>query len=190
MSESECLEYIRKCGVTIPDDNADGATWAGFVKYTIQQVEENPYCTFAYSYSLSYRLAEEIRTVVNNYYGISAVYNTASDALQQANARHVLQYSEPLGSWKSEYYNYNCYSYSIEVTDEWYDPGDISGITAANEDYMALSFTEQIRRIKADLTAHGYHCISDTPTCPGYHLKDEGFHVICYRTTVGSDTET
>lgn len=186
MSESECLEYIRKCGVTIPDDNADGTTWAGFVKYTIQQVEDDPYCTFSYSYSLSYRFAEEIRMAVNNYYGISAVYNKASDALQQANARFVLQYSDPLGSWQSEYYNYRCYSYSINAIDKWYDPGEIAGITAANEDILALSFEEQIRRVKADLAALGFHCISETTICPGYYLKGEGFQAICYRTTVGN----
>lgn len=189
MSESECLEYIRQSGVMIPDDNANGTTWAGFVKYTIQQVEADPYCVFSYNYSLSNHFAEEIRTVVNNYYGISAVYNIASDSLQRVNTRHALQYSSSLGSWKSEYYNYRCYSYSIGITMNENDPGKIAGITAGNEDILALSFTEQIRRIKADLTALGHHCISDTATCPGYYLKNEGFSVIAYRVTANNASQ-
>ena len=51
---------------------------------------------------------------------------------------------------------------------------------------MALSFTEQVRRIKADMAYLGYHCISDTTICPGYYLIDEGYNSLIKKLNVSN----
>ena len=179
MSDLECLNFIKDCGVDIPDDYEDETIWAPFVKQTILQVEENPHCIFLYSYTVTERFAEDIREVVNNYYCITT--NTLSTlSAQTNNSRYVLEKSTPIGTWSAVYINYNCYAYGVEHTNDRYNPGEIYDML----DYtFSLSNSDQANfdLIRMDLLYLGYHCIVFNPNNISYSKWYDGYRTICYR---------
>ena len=180
MSEMECFEFIKAQGVEIPNDYEDETTWAPFVKQTILQVENNPYCVFLYSYRVTENFAENIRTVVNDYYGITTEPHLSLQSSQMSRSNYVLQRSTPIGNWSEEYRNYNCYAYAVEYTNDKYTPGEIYNLS---DDEFRLNNTlaANYELIRMDLLYLGYHCISLNPTNISYNKWNNGYRAICYR---------
>ena len=180
MSEMECFEFIKAQGVEIPSDYEDETIWAPFVKQTILQVEYDPYCVFLYSYTVTENFAENIRTIVNDYYGVAPESPLSLQSSQTPNSRYVLQNSTPIGSWNAEYRNYNCYAYAVECIDDKYNPGEILDFMSGT---FSLSNSDQANfdTIRMDLLYLGYHCIVLNPTNISYNKWNDGFRAICYR---------
>ena len=71
MSENECIEFVKKSGIEIPEDFAQ-QDWLGeFIKEAICAVENDPNYEFVYSYTVSLDFYNAIKNAVNNYYGIN-----------------------------------------------------------------------------------------------------------------------
>lgn len=144
----------------------------------IHQVEDDPYYVFAYDYTVTEQFAEDIKTVVNAYYGISPLQYESSQII---NTRYTLQDSVPIGSWNPRFRQYNCYSYALGITTTVYDPGEIVYGIGNSPLSLSSDMDDQVRLIVADLEYLGYHCISESLHCPNYAIMSDGFRAICYR---------
>ena len=131
MTEQECLDFIKECGVMLPNVRENESDWGPFVKQTILLVENDPFVDFGISYTVSANLAEEIRIVVNNYYGINE-QNVLAYSTVAADTATWLEDSEVYGTWDPKFKDYNCYSFSINIFDQWLDPG----MYAYKEEYI------------------------------------------------------
>ena len=73
MSAEECFDFIVEQGVAIPPEFSLSDELKMFVKNTIEQVEYFPTLPFAINYHVTLNFAEEIRRVVNEYYGVQPI---------------------------------------------------------------------------------------------------------------------
>lgn len=170
MTELECLEFIKSQGVDIPDDFEDETRWAPFIKQTIQRVEEDPNCVFAYNYIVTLQFAEDIRNVVNEYYtNHSYTLDTISTNTASAIFKVALEDSTNIGPWYDYYANYNCYAYAVGKSDKFYQPGEKSGRTYS----LSLDLNTLVNYVKYDLAAFGYPCIEVTTTRPTAYIDGD-----------------
>ena len=150
MSEQECIEFIIKKGVTIPDFFINRPNLGAFVKSSIQAAERNPNVPPAYSWGVSFNFAESIQTAVNEYYGSARRSATAARSAYTLKDSWVWTKSgvwgDSGGYWNYEWYYYNCYAYAIDITGQLSDyptrkspycPGDFSH---AGEKYFDEEF--------------------------------------------------
>lgn len=180
MSDEECLAFLKNQGVTIPDEFENELSWGPFIKEIITLVENNPNVTFAYNYSVTQAFANAIKSAVNEYYDVTAEILPASN-MRVANP--ALIYSEVYGVWSDSFEDYNCYSYALGITDEWLNPGNLSGFVYS----LSLSVITVADYAKADLEELGYTNVTITSTRPttatlGVHQK-----AICARIKGGVD---
>ncbi len=118
LSAEECIQFIISNGVNVSDGYLEKETFGEFVKTIIFSIERNPRWVNSFNLVSTYELAEEIREVVNDYYG-NMDYMGLS--LMSAVALTDSQYVLP---WSSGYPSYNCYGYAIKVYNGGtFDPG-------------------------------------------------------------------
>ncbi|HOP09910.1 MAG TPA: hypothetical protein PK629_00280 [Oscillospiraceae bacterium] len=69
LSEDDCIDFIKFCGISIPNDlkNAD---LGAFVRENIIRFEAEPYSAAVYDYSITLEFVENIRRAVNEHYGV------------------------------------------------------------------------------------------------------------------------
>ena len=175
LSEEECLSFISDCGVEIPEEFQNVSVLGSFVKDTIVAVEQDPDVTFAYNYSVTYLLAENIKAEVKEYYSI-----------EPSLVRTDLQSTEGLQDsilWSNTgFLKYNCYAYAIGrdenpheyPTDKQYQPGDFSGLSFN----LNMSISEMTQVVKADLEELGFVDIMITPSRPTVNSSTK---LICMR---------
>lgn len=140
LSESECLEFVKDRGVMLPDLREKESDWGPFVKRIITLVEANPNVDFGISYTVSAGLAEEIRDVVNAYYGVNE-WEQRSQLFTNARTDSAtwLEDSEVHGEWDESFRLYNCYSFVLGYTVA-YNPGAVAYIQTHPDDIAALGY--------------------------------------------------
>ena len=147
MTESECIAFVKGCGVELPAWYENERYWGPFVKSVIVDVEANPNIEFGFGYSKLLDLAYEIKTVVIEYYGLSGIANNA----KVSSTSNILEDNTVYGTWNNSYKNYNCYAYALGKTTTA-DPGDFSG-----HSYTTLpSLSVLANYVADDLEALGY----------------------------------
>lgn len=169
MTEDECLDFIIQNNITIPSSLDDETTLKSLVKETIQQVEANSNYVFSYNFGDTQKFVEDIKNLVNNYYGIST---DNSISYLSSISNYQLQYNYVYGNgewrtsggeWNSKWEYYNCFAYSINRSDRpryynpdslyiQYQPGDFAG-TGSFSSSMTIATLANI--IKDDLEAIG-----------------------------------
>ena len=136
MSEMECLEYVKDNGVILPDFHDNESEWGPFVKKIITLVESNPYIDLGISYTVTADLAEAIRRIVNEYYGVGEQnINFALCGEYNVDEPTWLEDSAVYGVWDTNFEKYNCYSYSIGIDDKAWDPGFYAYLTGHIPEY-------------------------------------------------------
>lgn len=176
MSDSECIQFIKECGIVIPDDYSDETAWIPFIKNVIVLVEDNPDYIFGISYPVTLEFANLIKAAVNNYYGITVCRTDHEQVSTQATG-YVLQHSSIHGSWVDEFLNYNCYAFAIGKNDAFYKPGDFSGQSYS----ISQSISTMANNVKKDLTALGYQNITVGTTRPTSSSLCSNERAICIR---------
>jgi hypothetical protein len=184
MTEEECLEFIIQKGVEIPDVLVNPELGA-FVKSIIREAEHNPDAPVGFSYTVTHDFVESIRAAVNGYYGTAQRNSPALRSIFYLQNSWVLNnfgvWSNSSGYWDPAWANYNCYSYAIDRTDSWYNPGDFahhgnnSGIP-----YMPVEDIAQL--VKDDLEFLGYSTVNITDTAPDPASLEPYQKLICVRT--------
>ena len=180
LSEDECIAFLKEQGVEIPPVPEDDLAWAAFAYSIIVKVEENPNITFLYGSTVLLDLANDIKSVVNEYYYVGNV-SVCDAVLAPVN---ILQDSIVYGTWSDEYENYNCYAYAIGQ-EERLDPGVSIWISLGNEasryKYNGYANMNTITFwIESDLEYFGYIVNSITTTRPDTQVGDH-VHLICVR---------
>ena len=114
MTEEESVDFIAENGIEIPNDYVNDSGLGNFVLNIIQAVEANPDISFTFSYNVTLDFAESIKTLVNDYYGVTQV------PLFTSFAAYILQDNWVMdgnGNWVSSggaydpnWENYNCYA--------------------------------------------------------------------------------
>lgn len=177
-TEEECLEFVCENGVTIPNDYINNPNLPGLVKGIILQVENNPNVQFFYNYWVAQEFAEDIKSVVLNYYNIySAPAITYSSSLLETTLPNNSQY----GIWHDDYRYYNCYSYAINYLEGTYGaalyrkPGDIS----EGDFNINLPISTMANMVKDDLLAIGYEDVYVTNVRPS--ILNANQKLICIR---------
>lgn len=128
ISESECIAFVKECGIELPTIYDDEAEWGPFVKGAITLFENNPNAPITISYTVTAKLAKEIRNAVNDYYGITSTY-TGQRMLNAYTASSTgLLYSTVYAEWDPDFEKYNCYSYVLGITDVKFNPGMITAM--------------------------------------------------------------
>ena len=150
MTNEECVSFLKESGVIFPYDEDDYALWGPIAKEMIAMVESNPAHFFAYNFTKTQELANQIKQVVNNYYGISPDEWVVPYAYTSNNQ---LLYSTLAGPWTEDYKLYNCYGYAIGSYYTFDDPGCYSG----HDLLKIVSLTTIANYVKEDLEALGYN---------------------------------
>ena len=149
LTDEECVSFLKNAGVVFPYDEDDWSLWGPIVKEMISLVETNPAHIFVYNFSKTQELANNIKAVVNAYYGINTAALCSSSAYTSDNQ---LLYSTRAGSWTDDYYDFNCYGYAIGTHNTFEDPGFHSG----QQLLKIVSVPAIANLVKADLEALGY----------------------------------
>lgn len=182
LTEEECVEFILSKGVCIPDELSDYKSLGTFVKNVISTVEKDPNHMFVINYSVTYRLANEIKEVVNEYYGIDSSSDTIS---RSTRSLYSLQYSTPYGNWKNEYLEYNCYGYAIDqkgAIDGIYiafEPGDFDPESPSFS--LNMSVSQMAELTVSDLENLGNQCCGYGADYSKFAALSSTHKVICIR---------
>lgn len=205
MTEEECVEFIVKKGVTIPDSFIEHPKLGKIIKKIIQYTESYPNVPMAYNYDVAYYFAESIREAVNNYYGPEQRNSAAKRLDYRLQDSKVFTNSDSWdynnGYWDEVWYSYNCYAYAIGRTEQpreyppenqfhafQYQPGDFAhtGIF----DTVTTSIYDLAMIVKDDLQELKYNVsyVEDTPPARLHpHQKmicvrrgDEDYHFMKY----------
>ncbi len=180
MSEEECLAFVERNGVNIPDEFADSPKLGNLVKNIIRQVDKNPEHEFSYNYHITLDFAEDIKALVNNYRGISN-QSVGLSSISSISSNYTFQ-DNTFYSFDIDWTEYNCYAYAIErdedpsefMTDRQYQPGDFSG------DFFDLDFSiyEMTQVVKSDLEVLGFENITISNSRPAVQVDER---LICMR---------
>jgi len=168
MTDEECIDFIKDNNIEIPEGYADSGA---FVHDVIRSVEEKPNIEFAFNYNVTLNFAENIKALVNNYYGVResdiALFTSSAD-------RYELKYNwvqnengdwvSSGGVWNYLWKYYNCYAYAIGETENVpmcqdcyaYQPGDFGGTGEFNRDEDKCSIYDLALIVRDDLVALGY----------------------------------
>ena len=178
MSEQECIAFLKSQGVKIPDDYEDELVWGPFVKRIIANVEEEPECIFSYNYSVTQEFAEAIRTVVNEYYGVSKKYsNPVLNNAYTNQTRASLRESTVITSWIEEFTYYKCYGYAIDLIAKM-NPG----FTQENSGFsLSMAIGSMANLVVEDLQNLGYSNVEADSTMPDVNNLCTNEHIICIR---------
>ena len=162
MSEDECVKFIIRHGVIIPQGYDIDPNFNAIVKYYIQAVEANPNYPIVSSNEVMHDFISGIIRVVNAYYGVSlGVSHKQRSAYELEynrvmNSRGQWQWVRSGGLWHNSYEEYNCYGYAIGKTSVFKDPGFHSGnqppkLPNGKKDYsvygMALFVIEDLEEL-------------------------------------------
>ncbi len=185
MSEDECLEFIEN-EIEIPDGFPEPGA---FVKSVIERVEDNPNVPFAINYNVTLNFAEDIRTLVNEYYGTaqrrSAATRSAYRLLHNWVFTNSGNWGDSDGYWDELWWEYNCYAYSIDRTELpsqystgfQYQPGDFAHTGYFNYN---ISINDLAMVVKDDLDFLGYD-VYVTDTAPDPVTLEPYEKLICIR---------
>lgn len=150
LTNEECVAFLSKEGIVFPYREDDVDYWGPIVREMIVAVENNPEHNFTYNFTVMQKLANDIKTVVNEYYGIRSIEQD-NEMQPFATVAYGLKNSTLVGGWLDEYLFYNCYGYANGEQD-YVDPGYYSN--------QAMSQMEDLDTIanlvKDDLVALGY----------------------------------
>ncbi len=174
MTDEQCIEFIKDNNIEIPEGFADSGT---FVHDVIRSVEEKPNIEFTFNYNVTLNFAENIKALVNDYYGVResdiALFNSSE-------YRYELQYNwvqndngdwvSSGGTWDDSWTDYNCYAYAIGKTENipWgigfaYQPGYFGRTGEFNKDEDKCSIYDLALIVRDDLVSLGYDvCVSNT----------------------------
>ncbi len=175
MTDEQCIEFIKDNNIEIPEEFADSGT---FVHDVIRLVEEKPNIEFTFNYNVTLNFAENIKALVNDYYGVResdiALFTSSAD-------RYELKYNwvqNEYGDWVSSggvwnylWLYYNCYAYAIGETENVpmsqdffaYQPGYFGGTGKFNRNEDKCSIYDLALIVRDDLVSLGYDvCVSNT----------------------------
>ena len=180
LSDDACIAFLKENGVEIPPLFDSENMWAGFIRSTIQQVEENPNVVFAYGYTVICKFANDIKQAVNEHYGV----NEATVYGRIASMNNILVDNTVVGTWDDSYEDYNCYAYAIGDT-VGHNPGYYHWVSLDNDpelhvyNWYANIYTIATW-IESDLECLGYTVNSVTTTMPSTEV-DAHNKLICVR---------
>jgi hypothetical protein len=178
MTENECIEFITDNEIEVPESFTDTAILGSFVQNIISRVEATPDLIFTFSHDETLFFAENIRTLVNDYYNVRlnrssstptrGSYYLQDNWVQDSSGNWVSNG----GAWDSSWYNYNCYAYAIGQTENVpprtlfhfsYQPGYWAGTGSFTS---SISVYNLALVVKDDLEYLGYHGVSVSSTEP------------------------
>lgn len=177
LPDSELLSFLEKNGCTIPAGLAESQSQAlESIRSIIADIEEKPDIEFTYNLVQLSDLAYTLRSIVNDYYGISG------ESVFQPYSSHGLRDSS-VYQVPSNMQNYNCYSYALGITTNRYNPGNFSGRTMTQTTLKNRSISEIAQYVKYDLNSPSLNkqCVKITYTRPSYSSLRPGQTAICVR---------
>ena len=172
MSDADLLAFLDENGVAIPEVNyATAEEMFAFARTTVEKLEDNPAMCFSYSGTGHQFLANQLKTIVNEYYGVDTAL------LPTPFASEGLVYSTVLGSsWQSNYANYNCYTYALGLSDAPRNPGNFCNGSASSVYGLAELIKGDLQDAEyAELAGYTYNCVKISSTRP------TGIHAIAVR---------
>lgn len=170
MSDEECVAFSELHGVEIPEIYLNDPALGTFIRSVILEVEKNPYIYFVVGDSRIADFSNAIKDVVNAYYGIS-------ERGVSRNSGYELQFSTPVGEWKSYYDDYNCYAYALGRISRSYYPGQISHCSYSPYQTVAQWADNTV----ADLVAIGYDCVITSENYTEIMALSSTHTIICLR---------
>lgn len=186
LSEAEAIEFLKENDVLIPDIYEE-AFWGPFIKSIISQVEQYPDIIFGINYSVSANFAENIRKVVNHYYGYSVTKSATESNNILSITRATLADSIVYGSWDDNFENYNCYAYAIDTTTVKANPGLfkylMDGGTLIDYEFDIADYEceDLAELVCADLDVLGKERIYYSWNCPNTDSMCTNETIICVR---------
>lgn len=194
MTEDECFDFIIQNGIEIPVELDEPVGLKALIKKTIEVVESEPSYDFVYNFDKTQKLVEDIRELVNNYYGvtiddnISYLSGISSYQLQYNYVYGNGEWRTSGGEWNDKWLGYNCYAYSINRSDKpqyynpysyyiQYQPGDFAGTGSY---YSGIPISSLASIIKADLEAIGLTNVTISDSIPTSLNSNQ--KLICVRT--------
>lgn len=192
MTEDECIEFIVANGISIPDELSDYSALGAFVKNIITVVENDPNYSFVINYPITFDLANQIKKLVNEYYGNTG--ELCASLFSNQSLSYTLQYSTVYGPWLDEYLGYNCYGFALGQTrpyDGFYNPHYPGCFSLATAGDFSLDMTvgEMADLTVSDIESLGYSCIKHDISYSSVISLADTHNIICLRkcSTVGKE---
>lgn len=193
MSEDECMSFITQNNISIPSSLDNEESLKKLVKSSIEIIENDPNYEFVYNFNDTQKFVNDIKDLVNNYYGIEEVNESVSS--KSVRASYYLKDSRVYGDgewksfggdWNPKWENYNCYAYSIKRSEYpaqynsgdyiHYQPGDFS---KTGSFYSTISIGNLATIVQNDLETLGMSNIEILDYIPTDLSENE--KLICVR---------
>ena len=191
MSKDECYMFVVSNGVNIPSSMDDFSSVKDLIKSIIITIEKNPTYTFNYNFIDTAKFAEEVKSLVIEYYGLedySSIVNKSLRSYYELQDSYVYgdgEWKSYGGDYKTKWYSYNCYAYAIGRTEspvnygeyyEQYQPGILSGNGSF---YYSMDIEELAQLVCDDLSSLGMTNINVSNEIPSVLNND--YKMICVR---------
>lgn len=176
----ESISFLADTNILVPNTFDSKEIAAAFVNDTVNAFLSEGIDVSPYSFTYLADFYNSICVATREHYEEIGV-NSLTDT------RYTLQDSVLL-YWNTNCQNYNCYSYSLNITSQAHNPGDISGAATYSQLISALQNGDVdalAGYVKADLISMGYcaRVQSWMPTLSGLASNEQ---VICVR--IGSNS--
>lgn len=180
MSKDECYMFVVSNGVNIPNSMDDVSSVKDLIKSIIITIEKNPTYTFNYNFIDTAKFAEEVKSLVIEYYGLedySSIVNKSLRSYYELQDSYVYgdgEWKSYGGDYKTKWYSYNCYAYAIGRTEspvnygeyyEQYQPGIFSGNGSF---YYSMDIEELAQLVCDDLSSLGMTNINVNNEIPAF----------------------
>lgn len=108
MTADDSIDFIVQNDIEVPDGWLDEPGFGDFVQSIIQAVETDPDISFTFSYNKTVEFVESVKTLVNEYNGISKSSQSSTQSTQTSTqSSSSLLYNEIAGPWQSDFPYYN-----------------------------------------------------------------------------------
>lgn len=175
MTDEECVQFIVSLGVEISD--SDYPQCGEFVRKVINKTIENPDSEFVFGSAHYRQFADDIKTAINNYLGITNISQVGGSGISPNSVQmYTLQDSELYVPWNISHKYYNCYGYAIDYL-SWIHPGFISSSPNGYDDSLPVS--ELAYYTGFDLIKLGCCGIGISSAAPAYYSNE--YNYICVR---------
>lgn len=181
LTEEECLAFIVSQGLQIPEELQEYEGIGEFVKDVIVSAENNPDVVFVYNYGVTLKFANDIKEIVNNYYGVG---NEHTANMRSMRIGYSLVDSETVGVWDEIFTEYNCYAYVLgytsSPTNEYFPPNP--GYFSSPEEFaISDPVSEWAKLTVKDLKEKGYPCVYSTTSYSDIMEYENTHTIICLR---------
>lgn len=155
LPDEDIAEFLTEHNVHLPTEYRSWNDCIELARITIEAAEQDSNARFHYGFKFLQDYSDAIIAAVRAYYGDT----TGSTYAHEYGSPSIVQDNIVLGTWQSEYEDYNCYGYAVGYYG-WMEPGQIAdaenGYAEPYPNHLFNTAATAADLVEDDLSALGY----------------------------------